>query len=124
MGFKYKSVYVEFDQEDSLAPLLFCVYEMVDGGKDLERFLRGIIGKDQLEPVGGDPGWNLVPELQEDGRYLYFAWVLEDMGIEPNEGVYEENIVKFHIRNGLENVLKEQPSRQKEIDEIFLKYDL
>ena len=116
--------YVHDDYEKEIIPLIWCLGFCINGGKDLEYYLRGIIGKDQLEPVGGDPGWNLVPELQEDGRYLYFAWVLEDMGIEPNEGVYEENIVKFHIRNGLENVLKEQPSRQKEIDEIFLKYDL
>lgn len=124
MGFKYKSVYVEFDQDDSFAPLKFCVYEMIDGGKDLERFLRGILGKDPMEPVGGDPGWSLAPEMQEDGRYIYMAWVWEEMGIEPNEGDYEEDVVKYHIRKGLENVLKEQPNRKKEIEEIFCKYDL
>ena len=52
------------------------------------------------------------------------AWVWEGMGVEPNEGKYEEDVVKFHIRKGLENVLKEQPDRHQEIESIFSKYDL
>ena len=124
MVFTYKSNYFEFDQDDPLAPLLYCIYEMIVGGNDLELYLRGTIGKEIMEPVGGDPGWNLVPEIQEDGRYLYMAWVWEGMGVEPNEGKYEEDVVKFHIRKGLKNVLKEQPDRRQEIESIFSKYDL
>ena len=108
----------------AITPLIWCLGFCVVGGKDLERYLRGIIGKDIMEPVGGDPGWNLIPEIQEDGRYLYMAWVWEEMGVEPNEGKYEEDVVKFHIRKGLENVLKEQPDRRQEIESIFSKYDL
>lgn len=107
-----------------LMPLLWCLGFVITGGQDLEYYLRGTIGKDPLEPVGGDPGWSLAPELQEDGTTIYCAWVHEMMGLEPNEGDYEEDIVKFHIRQGLENVLKEQPSRREEIERIFRKYDL
>ena len=46
------------------------------------------------------------------------------MGLEPNEGEYEEKIVKFHIRQGLENVLKEQRNRKDEIYDIFRRYEL
>lgn len=110
--------------DDAIMPLVWCLGFGLTGGQDLELYLRGTIGKDPMEPVGGDPGWNLVPELQKDGRYTYIAWVWEDMGLEPNEGEYEEEIVKFYIRKGLENVLKEQPNRRKEIEEIFRKYAL
>jgi len=65
MSFSYKSKYVEFDIQYSLAPLLYCIYEIINGGEDLEYYLRGTIGKDPIEPVGGDPGWSLIPEIQE-----------------------------------------------------------
>lgn len=107
-----------------LLPLLWCLGFGVVGGEDLEFFLRGTLGNDLLEPVGGDPGWSLVQEQQEDGRCIYVAWMWEGMGLEPNEGEYEEDVVKFHIRKGLENVLKEQPDRRIEIENIFKKYDL
>lgn len=107
-----------------LMPLLWCLGFGITGGQDLEYYLRGIIGKDPTEPVGGDPGWSLAPELQEDGTTIYCAWVHEMMGLEPNEGDYDEGLVKYHIRQGLENVLKEQPNRKIEIEEIFKKYNL
>jgi len=124
MSFSYKSKYVEFDIQHPLAPLLYCIYEIINGGEDLEYYLRGTIGKDPIEPVGGDPGWSLIPEIQDNGRTAYYAWVNEIMGLEPNEGEYEENIVKFHIRQGLENVIKEQPNRKDEIYDIFSRYEL
>lgn len=107
MGFIYKSQYIEFAADDYMAPLLYCIYEMISGGNDLEYYLRGTIGKDPMEPVRGDPGWSLAPELQEDGTTIDCVWVHEMMGLEPNEGDYDEGTVKYHIRKGLENVLKE-----------------
>ncbi|KQG94628.1 hypothetical protein Q5X60_01835 [Acinetobacter baumannii] len=125
MNFLYRSKYVEFEIGHPLAPLLYCIYEMVNGGDDLEYYLRGTIGKDPMEPVGGDPGWSLIPQIQDDGKTtMYYAWVDEIMGLEPNEGEYEESIVKYHIRLGLEKVLKEQPSRKAEIYDIFKRYEL
>ncbi|OUY05869.1 hypothetical protein [Acinetobacter populi] len=106
-----------------LMPLLWCLGFGVLGGQDLEYYLRGIIGKNPMEPVGGDPGWNLIPE-EQNGETIYYAWVDEMMGLEPNEGCYDEITVKYHIRKGLENVLKEQPHRKDEINRIFKKYDL
>ena len=124
MYYCYESNYVKVPAEVPCTPLLYCVYEIITGGEDLERYLRGTIGKDPMEPVGGDPGWSLAPELQEDGTTIYCAWVHEMMGLEPNEGDYDEGTVKYHIRKGLESVLKEQPSRKDEIEKIFVKYDL
>ena len=125
MSFTYKSDYFSFEHDDLQAPLLYCIYEMIHGGKDLEYYLRGTIGKDPMEPVGGDPGWQLYSEVQEDGTELYYAWVDEEMiGIEPTEGWYDEKTVKYYIRQGLESVLKEQPSRRDETEKIFIKYDL
>ena len=110
---------------EDLVPLLWCLGFAIQGGGDLECFLRGIIGKDPLEPVGGDPGWQLYSEPQDDGTDLYYAWVDEEIiGIEPNEGLYDEKTVKFYIRQGLDNVLKEQPNRKIEIEKIFKKYKL
>jgi len=36
----------------------------------------------------------------------------------------DEKTVKCYIRQGLENVLKEQPNRKIEIEKIFNKYNL
>lgn len=125
MSFTYKSDYFSFVYNDPQAPLLYCIYEIINGGKDLEYYLRGTIDKDPMEPVGGDPGWQLYSEIQKDGTELYHAWVDEEMiGIEPSEGWYDEKTVKFYIRQGLDNILKEQPNREAEIYSIFKKYDL
>lgn len=53
MSFSYKSKYVEFDIQHPLVPLLYYIYEIINGGEDLEYYLRGTIGKDPMEPVGG-----------------------------------------------------------------------
>ena len=62
-------------------------------------------------------GFLLEGTDKESGQYTF-------MGVEPNEGDYDEGVVKYHIRQGLENVLKEQPNRKIEIEEIFKKYNL
>jgi hypothetical protein len=117
--------YFSFENGHSQAPLLYCISQIIHGGEDLEYYLLGVIGKDPMEPVGGDPGWQLYSDLQKNGTELYYAWVDEEMtGIEPNEGWYDEKTVKFYIREGLENVLKEQPNRKIEIEKIFKKYNL
>lgn len=122
MAFTYKSKYVSFNIDDINAPLLYCVYEIVGNWNDLEKYLRGTIGKDPMEPVGGDPGWHLCPP--DDESPLYYAWVWEELGLEPNEGYYDEATVKYHIREAFDNMLSQHPDRRNEIECIFEKYDL
>lgn len=124
MGFHYKSDYVDFDIDDPQAPLLYCIYEIVSDWSDLERYLRGTIGKDPTQSIGGELDFNLRPESAKDGHTLYYAWVDEYAGIEPNEGYYGELTVKSCIKDAFSNMLCLHPERESQIREIFKKYDL
>lgn len=109
---------------DDLAPLLWCINFIVSSSSIyLDNYLRGILGGDSNYLSSGE-GWLLERDRCSDRGIIYYAWSSPFIGLEPNEGDYDEKLVKYHIRQGLENVLKEQPSRRKEIEQIFRKYDL
>lgn len=124
MYYCYESDYVKVLANDELTPLMYCIYQIVSDWSDLERFLKGILGHDPVGLVGGDPGWQLAPENAENNKIIYYAWVDEYLGVNPNEGYFEEKIVKKHIKCAFENMMKLKPDRRLEIEKIFIKYNL
>ena len=109
----------------------------------LGEYLDGILDNISEGVIGGDPGWSIeLLEKRDDAlepeqwsecikNYpsshfgCYEAYVSSDLsGLDNDVGYYSVEEVRYYFRMALDNIVKMEPDRSKEIAAIIQRYKL
>jgi len=75
--------------------------------------------------IGGDPGWAIEHVRSEDGQVKYKIWADYEMsGIEPDEGVFGDELFRPAVRNSLIALAERYPNKSREARETIARYGL
>jgi hypothetical protein len=127
-------VSVDWDCDgDNIEPLLWCLRFLIVDHLPLDYWLSRIFPAIEKRYAGGDPGWEITNVdldtgdmlYDPSGKIIYRVWIDEDISyLESGVGIYEEAIIKYHVRRTLENFRAINPASSSEIDALVLKYGL